>query len=131
MHHSTLCLWLQGKIKGPQAKIEATMSNWLTNLDPTKPRAPNPKHLLAKQSSTKASEVKEQTMEIEKSSVPTQYHQPEELIPIRLDIESEGIRFKDTLCWNFNEPFYTPESMAKLIADDNGLPSSFEYEITS
>jgi len=131
MHHSTLCLWLQGKIKGPQAKIEATLSTWLTNLDPTKPRAPNPKHLVPKQSLQKASETKDMTMEIEKNPVYSQYSQPEELIPIRLDVENEGIRFKDTFVWNLNEPFYTPESMAKLIADDNGLPSSFEYEISS
>jgi len=32
IHHSTLSLWLQNKLKGSQVKIEETLEEWLKNL---------------------------------------------------------------------------------------------------
>ena len=130
MHHSTLCLWLQGKIKGHQVKIEETLSHWLKNLDPNRPR-------LTKGSTmriplNKPLEQKESAMEIEKSaSVIRDVNKTDELITIKIDIDNEGIRYKETICWNVNEQLFTPESFAKLMAEDNGLPPVFEHEIAT
>lgn len=38
VHHSTLSLWLQGKVRGHQIKIEETLTEWLNNLYNNKPR---------------------------------------------------------------------------------------------
>lgn len=38
IHHSTLSLWLQGKVKGHYIKIEDTLTEWLQNLYSGKPR---------------------------------------------------------------------------------------------
>lgn len=53
----------------------------------------------------------------------------DEFIPVRLDMEFEGRRFKENIFWNVEEPFLTPESFAKILAEENNLPLSFENEI--
>ena len=52
-----------------------------------------------------------------------------DLIPIRLDVEQEGIRFRENICWNVEESYLSPEQFAKILAEENNLPSSFEHEI--
>ena len=41
------------------------------------------------------------------------------LIPIKLDIEIEGARLKETFLWDKNEPYITLEAFAKLLVDEN------------
>ena len=53
------------------------------------------------------------------------------LIPININVELEGIKYKDNLLWNLNEPYLTEDSIAHILANDNNLPSSFEKEISS
>lgn len=48
----------------------------------------------------------------------------EELIPIRLDIEGEGHRLRDTFTWNKNETLITPEAFAELLCEDLELPAN-------
>ena len=38
IHHSTLSLWLQGKVKGHHIKIEDTLTEWLDSLYSGRPR---------------------------------------------------------------------------------------------
>jgi len=38
IHHSTLSLWLQGKVKGHHIKIEDTLAEWLDSLYSGRPR---------------------------------------------------------------------------------------------
>ena len=75
-------------------------------------------------------EQRETAMEIEKTTI-TDVNKTDKLITIKIDIESEGIRYKETICWNINEPYFTPEGFAKIIAEDNGLPPVFEHEIAT
>ncbi|KAF8357372.1 snfc-5, partial [Pristionchus pacificus] len=57
---------------------------------------------------------------------------PEDLIPIRLDMELDGIKLRDTFCYNRNETLITPEMVAEAICDDLDLPSvSFQSAIAS
>jgi len=46
----------------------------------------------------------------------------EELIPIRLDLELEGKKLRDTFTWNKNEKLITLEAFAELLCDDLDLP---------
>jgi len=47
----------------------------------------------------------------------------EELIPIRLDIEIDGQKLRDTFTWNKNEKLITYESFAEVLCDDLDLPT--------
>ena len=38
-------------------------------------------------------------------------------------------RYKEYVLWNLNEPFFTPESFAKMVAEDNHLHANMEEEI--
>ncbi|KAK6101854.1 Uncharacterized protein BM_BM5280 [Brugia malayi] len=49
--------------------------------------------------------------------------QSEELIPIRLDMELEGVKLRDTFCYNRNEKLITPEILAETMCDDLDLPT--------
>lgn len=49
--------------------------------------------------------------------------QAESLIPIRLDMEIEGHKLRDTFTWNKNEQHITPEQFAEILCDDLDLPS--------
>ncbi|XP_077971154.1 SWI/SNF-related matrix-associated actin-dependent regulator of chromatin subfamily B member 1-A-like isoform X2 [Styela clava] len=44
--------------------------------------------------------------------------QPEVLIPIRLDMEVDGQKLRDTFCWNKNEQLISPEMFAEVLCDD-------------
>lgn len=48
--------------------------------------------------------------------------QPEVLVPIRLDMEIEGHKLRDTFTWNKNESQITPEQFAEILCDDLDLP---------
>ncbi|KAK7078066.1 SWI SNF, matrix associated, actin dependent regulator of chromatin, subfamily b, member 1 [Halocaridina rubra] len=56
---------------------------------------------------------------------PAQIHenscQKEELVPIRLDMEIDGQKLRDTFTWNKNEMLVTPEMFAELLCDDLDL----------
>lgn len=129
MHHSTLCLWLQGKIKGHQVKTEETLLRWLENFDENKSQL-IPKGTASKPFGAKPSEAKEAVAEVEKvDPILSALSKEDELIPVRIDVDSDGRRYKDNIYWNLNETLMTPEHFAKQIADDNGLAPSAENEI--
>lgn len=47
----------------------------------------------------------------------------ETLVPIRLDMEIEGHKLRDTVVWNKNEISITPEQFAEILCDDLDLPA--------
>lgn len=47
----------------------------------------------------------------------------EVLVPIRLDMEIEGHKLRDTFVWNKNEISVTPEQFAEVLCDDLDLPA--------
>lgn len=49
----------------------------------------------------------------------------EYLVPIRLDIDLEGHRLRDTLTWNKNEKNLTPEQFSEILVDDLEIPGAF------
>jgi len=52
--------------------------------------------------------------------------QPEVLVPIRLDMEVDGQKLRDTFVWNKNEQLITPEMFAEVLCDDLDLsPTTF------
>ncbi|CDW57875.1 SWI:SNF matrix associated [Trichuris trichiura] len=51
-------------------------------------------------------------------------NQPEVLVPIRLDMEIDGYKLRDSFTWNKNELHITPEIFAEILCDDLDLPPS-------
>lgn len=47
--------------------------------------------------------------------------QQELLVPIRLDMELEGQKLRDTFTWNKNETLISPEQFAEVLCDDLDL----------
>ena len=47
--------------------------------------------------------------------------QNEVLVPIRLDMDIEGQKLRDTFMWNKNEALMTPEMYAEVLCDDLDL----------
>ena len=47
--------------------------------------------------------------------------QSEVLVPIRLDMDIEGQKLRDTFMWNKNEALMTPEMYAEVLCDDLDL----------
>ncbi|XP_059485119.1 SWI/SNF-related matrix-associated actin-dependent regulator of chromatin subfamily B member 1 isoform X1 [Neocloeon triangulifer] len=47
--------------------------------------------------------------------------QSELLVPVRLDMEIEGQKLRDTFTWNKNESVITPEQFAEILCDDLDL----------
>ncbi|KAI9087746.1 hypothetical protein DFS34DRAFT_678201 [Phlyctochytrium arcticum] len=56
---------------------------------------------------------------------------PEALVPIRLDIELEGLKLRDTFTWNLNESVLTPDHFAKVLCTDLHLPPSLFFSTDS
>ncbi|KAJ3035715.1 SWI/SNF chromatin-remodeling complex subunit [Rhizophlyctis rosea] len=48
--------------------------------------------------------------------------QKEVLIPIRLDLEVDGVKLRDTFTWNLNDHLVQPEQFAEILCEDLHLP---------
>ncbi|KAL8665009.1 MAG: hypothetical protein Q9202_002565 [Teloschistes flavicans] len=57
-----------------------------------------------------------------KMDVATQAEQTEELVPIRLDIEIENIRLRDTFTWNLHDRITDTRTFAQGLVEDFKLP---------
>lgn len=119
-------MWLQGKIKGHQVRIEETLEHWLENLYSNKPR-------FTKSFSSRFYEVRETGVlsEEEKESVDTRAMRDEEYIPIELLIDLNGKDERINVLWNHSQTSISPEQMAKIILDDYNLPASYEQDIAA
>jgi hypothetical protein len=54
-----------------------------------------------------------------------------QLIPVKIDIELEGRRYKDMFLWDKNEPYQTIDSFVKILIEEQNLPAVFESELIS
>ncbi|KAK6625929.1 SWI/SNF- matrix-associated actin-dependent regulator of chromatin subfamily B member 1-A [Polyplax serrata] len=110
------------------SKAKKSMS-WVPNL-------PNSSHLDAVPQATPINRNRVQTKKVRTfplcfdDSDPTLVHenasQQELLVPIRLDMEIEGQKLRDTFTWNKNETLTTPEQFAEVLCDDLDLnPMTF------
>ena len=123
VHHSTLSLWLQGKVKGTQIKIEEQMERWLHNiLSVSKNKAFGSKPLYRLQ----LLKAKREKPNFDKIVDNKGFGH---LIPININVELEGKKFKEIFFWDYFEPYLQPEQFVKIMLDDNNLPITFESEI--
>lgn len=125
INHSSLSLWLQGKIKGHMVKISETIENYLENFMSNKPRM-NTMHI------SKLNLLKAPNNRIEEDSLDGAFNNGfGTLVPIKLDIELDGKKIKENFLWDKNEPYLTLESFAKILIEEHNLTPVFELEIVS
>ncbi len=53
--------------------------------------------------------------------------EPVDLVPIRLDIEKDGYKIKDTFTWNRAEGVVTPKAFAMQLCLDEELPGALLF----
>jgi SWI/SNF-related matrix-associated actin-dependent regulator of chromatin subfamily B protein 1 len=61
-------------------------------------------------------------LRLKKEQVETQSEQIEELVPVRLDIELDKIKLRDTFTWNLHDRFTTTELFTEHLLEDFKLP---------
>ncbi|KAJ3162366.1 SWI/SNF chromatin-remodeling complex subunit [Geranomyces michiganensis] len=52
-------------------------------------------------------------------------NQPETLVPIRLDLDVDGVKVRDTFTWNLHDTLVQPAKFAELMCEDLHLPAAF------
>lgn len=65
---------------------------------------------------------KTKELRIPKEDLMNQAEQIDELVPVRLDIEWDKIRLRDTFTWNLHDRVITPELFAEHLVEDFKLP---------
>ena len=61
-------------------------------------------------------------LRVQRKDLATQAEQLDELVPIRLDVEWNKIRLRDTFTWNLHDRVVSPDLFAQQIIEDFGLP---------
>ncbi|KAL1742089.1 SNF5-domain-containing protein [Schizophyllum fasciatum] len=56
---------------------------------------------------------------------PKDANRPERLVPIRLEVDVEHHKLRDTFVWNLHDPVITPERFAQSVTEDYSLPPSY------
>ncbi|KAI9930457.1 hypothetical protein ASPWEDRAFT_107386 [Aspergillus wentii DTO 134E9] len=65
---------------------------------------------------------KTRELRISRKDLKTQNEQVEDLVPIRLDIDWEKIKIRDTFTWNLHDRVVSPDLFAEKMVEDMGLP---------
>ena len=65
---------------------------------------------------------KTKELHVSRKDATAQAEQLDELVPIRLDIEWDKIRLRDTFTWNIHDRVVTPELFAEKLVEDLSLP---------
>lgn len=61
-------------------------------------------------------------LRIPRQDLATQAEQLDELVPVRLDVEWNKIRLRDTFTWNLHDRVVNPDLFAQQLVEDFGLP---------
>ena len=121
LHHSTLSLWLQKKVKTLNQKQEDNLEKWIVNLQSNKPKINKITNRLYYLKGKK--ERPNFSFDNNKGFG--------NLIPMNIHIELEGKKYKEQFFWDLNEAYLQVDSFAKILIEENGLPPSFESEIVN
>lgn len=128
IHHSTLSLWLQGKVKGHMVKVGETIENYLDSYGMQKQSRMNTwgfqQMIRNKEDIVGFSGDRKSLDEIDDNNGFGT------LAPIKLDFEAEGKR-KELLLVDKNEIFITQESFIKTINEDSALSQQQEDQLLS
>lgn len=81
-----------------------------------------PPHLLYPSARRRPGNRKTRELRIPRKDMKAQSEQIEDLVPIRLDIDWEKIKIRDTFTWNLHDRVVSPDLFAEKMVEDMGLP---------
>ncbi|KAF2088601.1 SNF5-domain-containing protein, partial [Saccharata proteae CBS 121410] len=70
------------------------------------------------------------SLHVARKDMPKQADQLEELVPVRLDIEFDKIKLRDTFTWNLHDRVVTPELFAENLVEDFRLPPEVSLHVS-
>ena len=122
---TTLALWMAGKLRGNNSRLESEMEKWLSKQQIPRYRENFPIrseisqfHRITKHRNTSLRKDENNENDIS------------ELVPMRIDIELEGRRLREFITWESQEPNFTPHFFAEVLCEEQKLPQAFAKEIT-
>lgn len=109
-------------MRGHQIRIEETLSEWLNNLYSNKPR-----YTTLNKSSNLQHQLRPTALSFKQKA---DISEEEVLVPVHLDLELEGKKYKEVFLWNINEPYMTPEDYSRVVIEENPSLAGFEQSIS-
>ncbi|KAF2402351.1 SNF5-domain-containing protein [Trichodelitschia bisporula] len=85
-------------------------------------RTDGPFRLIYPQHRTRAGKRRTRPLHINKEDMLNQSDQLEELVPVRIDIEHDKIKLRDTFTWNLHDRVTPPELFAEGLVEDFQVP---------
>ena len=119
---TTLALWMAGKLRGNNSRLENEVDKWLS-----KQQIPRYRELYPVRS--EISQFHRITKNTNKVDIENE-SDTSELVPMRIDIELEGRRLREFITWETKEPNFTPHTFAEVLCEEQKLPQTFAKEIT-
>lgn len=81
-----------------------------------------PPHLLYPSARRRPGNRRTRELRVPRKDMKAQSEQIEDLVPIRLDIDWEKIKIRDTFTWNLHDRVVSPDLFAEKMVEDMGLP---------
>lgn len=89
---------------------------------PTQPLAQQPPKLMYPRSRRRPGRRRANELRYNKRVREMQKDRPEDLVPVRLDLEIEKLRLRDTFTWNVHEMIVDPQFFAEGLVEDFKIP---------
>jgi SWI/SNF-related matrix-associated actin-dependent regulator of chromatin subfamily B protein 1 len=106
----------------------AGYGNGETNVAPD-PRQPQIPRLVYPTHAKRAGRRLAPQLKVEREKGAQQADQVEELVPVRLDIELDRLKLRDTFTWNLNDRVTDPVLFAQTLVEDFQIPSELRQNI--
>lgn len=108
----------------------AGYGNGTTDLPPPRdPRAPPQPQLLYPESTRRAGRRLAPQLKVPKDKAAQQADQVEELVPVRLDIELDRLKLRDTFTWNLHDRVTNPVLFAQTLVEDFQIPPELRQHV--
>lgn len=108
----------------------AGYGNGVTDVPPPRdPRATPQTHLLYPESAKRAGRRLAPQLKVGREQGAQQAEQVEELVPVRLDIELDRLKLRDTFTWNLHDRVTKPVLFAQTLVEDFQIPPELRQNI--
>ncbi|KAL6707549.1 SWI/SNF chromatin-remodeling complex subunit [Coniothyrium glycines] len=108
----------------------AGYGNGITDVPPPRdPRAPPQTQLLYPENARRAGRRLAPQLKVGKEKAAQQADQIEELVPVRLDIELDRLKLRDTFTWNLSDRVTNPVLFAQTLVEDFQIPPELRQNI--
>lgn len=104
--------------------------NGITDVAPPRdPRAPPQTHLVYPEHAKRAGRRAAPQLKVGKEKAAQQAEQVEDLVPVRLDIELDRLKLRDTFTWNLSDRVTNPVLFAQTLVEDFQIPPELRQNI--